>query len=345
MWLAGVFVFLGWILSVCLHEFGHAVVAYWGGDTSVKYKGYLTLNPLKYTDAEMSLILPILFLLMGGIAFPGGAVYIDRSRLRSRLWESAVCAAGPFANLLLTLLLAIPFWLGWASLDSGNWLWSSLAYLILLEIFAVFINLLPIPPLDGYGIIRPWLPQDIQSQFNKFGRYGNWFIFALLWSASSSGQFMSDFVNKTIGIIGVPLEAVQIGERLLDIPATRLVMLLGLIGVLLLKRKEVEVNTRKEVKWYKRGNHLRQAKQFFAKIISNRRQLLINPTLLVNWWQRFCEDVECAPLRRKLLNLVQNRWDTAERLIASAKRRNPGKSERWYLEKVIYDIQRDRLRR
>src|SRR5919202_1805567 len=130
MCLAGVFVFLGWILSVCLHEFGHAVVAYWGGDTSVKYKGYLTLNPLKYTDAEMSLILPILFLLMGGIAFPGGAVYIDRSRLRSRLWESAVCAAGPFANLLLTLLLAIPFWLGWASLDSGNWLWSSLAYLI-----------------------------------------------------------------------------------------------------------------------------------------------------------------------------------------------------------------------
>ncbi len=79
-----IFVCVGWIISVCLHEFGHAIVAYWGGDTSVKDKGYLTLNPLKYTNINLSLLLPLLFLLIGGIALPGAAVYIDTRRLRNR---------------------------------------------------------------------------------------------------------------------------------------------------------------------------------------------------------------------------------------------------------------------
>ncbi|MEO1431878.1 MAG: hypothetical protein AAFV71_23015 [Cyanobacteria bacterium J06633_8] len=51
-------------------------------------------------------------------------------------------------------------------------------------------------------------------------------------------------------------------------------------------------------------------------------------------------DRGCKALRRKLLNLVHR--DTADRLINSAKRQHPGKSERWYLEKVIYDLQRGR---
>ena len=51
-------------------------------------------------------------------------------------------------------------------------------------------------------------------------------------------------------------------------------------------------------------------------------------------------DRGCKALRRKLLNLVH--YDTADRLISSAKRQHPGKSERWYLEKVIYDLQRGR---
>ena len=45
-------VIVGWIFSLCLHEFSHAVVAYYGGDTSVKDKGYLTFNPLKYMSVH-----------------------------------------------------------------------------------------------------------------------------------------------------------------------------------------------------------------------------------------------------------------------------------------------------
>jgi Zn-dependent protease len=74
---------VGWIFSVCLHEFGHAWVAYKGGDVTVRDKGYLTFNPLKYTDPVFSFILPILFMALGGIGLPGGAVYINRHLLRS----------------------------------------------------------------------------------------------------------------------------------------------------------------------------------------------------------------------------------------------------------------------
>ena len=66
------FVAGGWLVSLCLHEFGHAVVALWGGDRSVVAKGYLTLNPLRYTEVGLSLVLPRLFLLMGGLGLPGG---------------------------------------------------------------------------------------------------------------------------------------------------------------------------------------------------------------------------------------------------------------------------------
>ncbi len=100
-------VLIGWVFSLCLHEFAHAFVAYQGGDFTVRDKGYLTFNPLKYTHPVYSLLFPMLFLLMGGIGLPGGAVYIEKWRLRSKTWETAVSLAGPAANALLALVLGI----------------------------------------------------------------------------------------------------------------------------------------------------------------------------------------------------------------------------------------------
>ena len=70
--------------------------------------------------------MPLLFLLIGGLGLPGGAVYIDRSRLRSRHWSSAVSLAGPLSNALLAVLPALPFRLGLAG-DGG--IWPGLAFL------------------------------------------------------------------------------------------------------------------------------------------------------------------------------------------------------------------------
>ena len=77
----GVFIFViaGWLVSLCLHEFGHAYTAWRFGDHDVAVRGYLTLNPLKYSHPLLSLGLPVLFIALGGIGLPGGAVYVRTS--------------------------------------------------------------------------------------------------------------------------------------------------------------------------------------------------------------------------------------------------------------------------
>src|SRR6476469_3345374 len=118
-------VFIGWILSVTLHELGHGVVGWLGGDYTIRERGGLTLNPLQYVDPVMSIILPAVFLLMGGIPLPGGSTFVRRDLLRGRGWDTAVSLAGPAMNLILFGLLAIPLLpsVGWidASIDYTEW--------------------------------------------------------------------------------------------------------------------------------------------------------------------------------------------------------------------------------
>jgi len=147
-----VVVLFGWVFSVCLHEFSHAIVAYWGGDTSVKEKGYLSLNPIRYSHPVLSLAVPVLFLVMGGIGLPGGAVYVDRDRIRSRVWQSAMSLAGPAANAVLALALGLLLQL--TDLSEGPW-GPALSFLALLQVSSVVLNLLPVPPLTGFQAIAP----------------------------------------------------------------------------------------------------------------------------------------------------------------------------------------------
>lgn len=169
-------VVVGWIFSVSLHEFGHALVAYWGGDYTVVQKGYLTMNPLKYTHPLTTFGFPMLFLLMGGFGLPGGAVYIERHRLRNKWWGAAVSAAGPFANLICLVIFASPFWTGYVTVEvfwENETLWAAVAFLAWLQATSIVINLLPIPPLDGFGIIEPFLPVEFVNQmYRTIGNMG-----------------------------------------------------------------------------------------------------------------------------------------------------------------------------
>ena len=114
------FVLAGWGVTLCLHEFGHAITAYRGGDYSVRAKGYLTLDPRRYTDPVFSLLLPVLFLLIGGIPLPGGAVWINHYAIRSKRMDSLASLAGPLSNLVAGILLSVAsglIWPGENSLD------------------------------------------------------------------------------------------------------------------------------------------------------------------------------------------------------------------------------------
>ena len=176
-----IIVTIGWIFSVCLHEFGHAWVAFKGGDHTVAEKGYLTMNPFKYAHPVYSFLFPIVFLLLGGIGLPGGAVYINTHLLRSRRWEAAASLAGPAMTLLIALLIGMLFLTGVIRPAPDNTLAYALAFLLQLEISALILNLLPIPPLDGFQALAPWLPKTVREHLLSMSNYGLLILFILLW--------------------------------------------------------------------------------------------------------------------------------------------------------------------
>lgn len=157
----GVFVIVlaGWAVSLCLHEFGHAITAYRGGDTSVALKGYLTLDVRRYTDPGLSLVLPLIILLIGGLPLPGGAVWINQAALRSRAWRTGVSVAGPAANLAVGIVLIITVAL-FPALPTP--VAAGLSALALFQIVAFVLNMLPVPGLDGWGAIEPYLSMPAQ---------------------------------------------------------------------------------------------------------------------------------------------------------------------------------------
>jgi Zn-dependent protease len=170
-----------WVFSVCLHEFGHAWVAYRGGDYTVAEKGYLTMNPLRYTDPIFSILMPVVFMALGGIGLPGGAVYIDRSLLRSREWSTAVSLAGPATNIILILILGLAFKTGLIPPDSSKVLTISMAFLMQLQVSALLLNLLPVPPLDGFQALAPWMRPDTRERLYSLSNVGLFILFLALW--------------------------------------------------------------------------------------------------------------------------------------------------------------------
>ncbi len=201
-------VLVGWVFSLCLHEFSHAAVAYLGGDTTVRDKGYLTFNPLKYTHPVYSLLLPLLFLVLGGIGLPGGAVYIETWRLRSRGWISAVSLAGPTANLILAVVLGIILRI--APVTSTG-IWPGLAFLAFLQISAVVLNLIPLPPFDGFGAIEPYLSQNIRMGVAQARGMIPLVIFFLLWYVPFINNAFWSLVLGLARLDGIPLQLVQLG--------------------------------------------------------------------------------------------------------------------------------------
>lgn len=201
-------VLFGWIFSLCLHEFSHALVAYYGGDYTVREKGYLTFNPLRYTHPVFSIILPLVFLLLGGIGLPGGAVYIERERIRDRLWLSAMSLAGPLSNLLVAIILAIILRV---SPVTPSGIWPGLSFLLVLQVSALFFNLIPLPPFDGYSAIEPFLSPGIREQVDRFRGMAIWIILLAFWYIPAVANLFWGSVQSFSSTLGVDWTLVAMG--------------------------------------------------------------------------------------------------------------------------------------
>lgn len=208
----GVFILVicGWLVSLCLHEFGHAYTAWRFGDHDVAARGYLTLNPLKYSHPLLSLGLPLLFIALGGIGLPGGAVYLRTDFMTPRQ-RTLVSLAGPFANLMLAVVL-----LGLTRLyfDHDHLVfWAGVAFLGFLQVTALALNLIPIPGLDGYAALEPHLSASTRRALEPARQFGFMILIVLLVVPGPSRWFFSG-VFWLFGLSGVPGGLAGLGSEL-----------------------------------------------------------------------------------------------------------------------------------
>jgi len=151
------------IFSIVIHEVSHGAMAYWLGDSTAKYAGRLTLNPIPHIDPVGSILVPLVMSLSGtGIIFGWAKpVPYNPYNLRDQRYGPAlVGAAGPASNLILAiafgLLIRAMNAYNFGSPELGMFFGIIVFYNVLLAIF----NLVPIPPLDGSKILFYLLPDS-----------------------------------------------------------------------------------------------------------------------------------------------------------------------------------------
>ena len=166
------------ILAITLHEAAHGYVARHFGDMTAYAQGRVSLNPVRHIDIVGTIVVPLLILLVSrGVFLFGWAkpVPVNYSALRSPKQHMAwVAAAGPAANLAMSLAWAILLKL--ALLLPMNFFTVPMAAMaragILINLVFMFLNLLPILPLDGGRIVASLLPGRASWQYAKLEPWG-----------------------------------------------------------------------------------------------------------------------------------------------------------------------------
>jgi Zn-dependent protease len=211
----GVFLFVvaGSVATLSLHEFAHALTAFLSGDREVEQRGYLTLNPLRYTHPLLSVALPVLFIAIGGFGLPGGAVYLRPHLFRANWQRAVVSFAGPAVNLAAAVVLLAVLRTSWPW-HAHESFFAALAFLALLQITMAVLNLLPIPGLDGFGIISPYLDQGVRRGAEQIGAFGILIVLGLLQVHSFNVAFFHA-VRWLFELSGVPSDEAATGFRLL----------------------------------------------------------------------------------------------------------------------------------
>jgi Zn-dependent protease len=180
------------VISVALHEFGHAFMAYKLGDDTPKRQGRVTLNPLAHADPIGTLALPVLGNMFaaagaasGGFGW-GKPVQWQPHRIKRGISMAManilVSFAGPFMNLLLATITALvhSILLGQGVVVWGDAVSKVLTFIVGTNFILFFFNLLPVPPLDGGHIAQAFMPYRHRQAFDNYAKYGPFIILAVM---------------------------------------------------------------------------------------------------------------------------------------------------------------------
>lgn len=185
-----IFTILALLLAITVHEFMHAWVANYLGDPTPRRAGRITLNPLAHLDPIGTLMM---FLVRIGWGKP---VPINPNNFNNpRLGSALTSVAGPISNLVLAIFLALIFNIpGVSHTIFGQFLVTA----IVLNLFLMVFNLLPIPPLDGSKFFALFFPVLDSSHFGAYG-----FVLLLAFVFLGGTSLLLPIVNFLLNILGV----------------------------------------------------------------------------------------------------------------------------------------------
>lgn len=191
------------LVGMPIHEWAHAWSAHELGDDTPRWEGRLSLNPLAHLD----LLGAILILLTGfGWAKP---VPVNPYRMRRspRAGMAISAFAGPASNLVVAMLCALPFRLGWVSMADFGGTRLNLATLLFLvadvSLNLALFNLLPFFPLDGEKVLVGVLPPRWGDAILSFRPYSPYVLLGLLFLLPYLGL---DLIGLLIGLVKLPLQ-------------------------------------------------------------------------------------------------------------------------------------------
>jgi len=199
-------IFIAWLLAIIyaitIHEFAHALAAYWQGDSTAKEMGRLTLNPLAHVE-----LTGLIVLIFAGFGW-GRPTPVNPNNLKhGKKSDNLVSLAGVAVNLLSVFVFGIILKLlvTYAGLEPENLLAVFLSLLIIINLSLSIFNLLPIPPLDGSHILFNILSDRFNNFKIAFSQNGPWIllIFILADNFLNLGifQHLFQFFFRLVGLI------------------------------------------------------------------------------------------------------------------------------------------------
>ena len=192
----------GIILGLSLHEFAHAWMSNRLGDPTPKRQGRLTINPLAHIDW-----IGFLALLLVGFGW-GKPVMIDPSYYKNRrTGEFLTGIAGVTMNLIIAVLLSFPTKaLISAYYSSGSPLLENVLYIfyyaVMINVVLMIFNLIPVPPLDGWGIVTQIFNLQKYSWWYKVYQYGQWILLILIF-ANITDMILGPAVTAIMHLLGL----------------------------------------------------------------------------------------------------------------------------------------------